>query len=174
MTSRGRLAVFVFVVLAPTAAAPGTLRAQTTPADASPVCNVCDPEAARVPFSQEIIVTISPGHTQLAWPGSQVVGLTVPAGSRYVVQHVSAQGIFPAGQRFRVNLFAGGPSFFVRHQLLPTRVFGTAGSSEFVASQPMRIDLDPGVQLAVELKRSSNAGTGSLLVYVSGYTIPLP
>jgi len=62
----------------------------------------------------------------------------------------------------------------VRHQLLPTRVFGTATTSEFVATEPMRIDLEPGVQLAVELKRSSSAGTGSLLVYVSGYAVPLP
>jgi hypothetical protein len=91
-----------------------------------------------------------------------------------VVQHVSAQGVFPAGQRFRVNLFAGGASFFVRHQLLPTRVFGGASTSEWVASQPMRLDLDPGFELAVELKRSASSGTGSLLVYVSGYTIPLP
>src|SRR5262249_15512584 len=115
MTSRGRLAVFALAV-APIALAPGALRAQTTPPDASPVCNVCDPEAARVPFSQEIIVTLSPGKTQLAWPGSQVVGLTVPAGYRYVVQHVSAQGIFPAGQGFRVNLFAAGTSTFARLQ----------------------------------------------------------
>src|SRR5262245_56195595 len=175
MTSRGRLSAFTLVVaLVLGAHAPATLHAQTTPPDASSVCNVCDPEAPRVPFSQEIIVTISPGHTQLAWLGSQVVGLTVPAGSRYVVQHVSAQGIFPAGQRFRVNLFAASPSSFARLQLLPTRVWGTGTSAEWVATQPMRIDLDPGHQLAVELKRSSSAGTGSLLVYVSGYIIPLP
>jgi hypothetical protein len=171
MTPRGRLAVFVLAVVL---TAPAALRAQTPPADASPVCNVCDPEAARVPFSQEIIVTIPAGKTQLAWPGSQVVGLTVPAGYRYVVQHVSAQGVFPAGQKFRVNLFAASFSSFARLQLLPTRVWGTASSAEWVASEAMRIDLDPGYQLAVELKRSSSAGTGSLLVYVSGYTIPLP
>src|SRR5262245_31321374 len=107
MTSSGRLAAFASAV-ALAVLAPVALCAQTNPPDASPVCNVCDPEAARVPFSQEIIVTISPGKTQLAWPGSQVVGLTVPAGYRYVVQHVSAQGVFPAGQRSRVNLFAAG------------------------------------------------------------------
>jgi hypothetical protein len=76
-----------------------------------------------------------------------VVGLTVPEGYRYVVQHVSTQGIFPARQRFRVNVFAAGGSFFVRHQLLPMRVFGSGGTSEYVATQPMRIDLDPGVRI---------------------------
>jgi hypothetical protein len=114
----------------------------------------------------------------------------VPDGKRLIIEHVSASGIIPAGQKLQLNLSTLvnnshqlGGSVQVTHFLVPqklgvgdpTSIGGSGASIEiFNVSQPTRIyaDADPAnTSIVFSAGRGVSTGTGSVSISISGYYV---
>ena len=102
---------------------------------------------------------------------SIVLDITVPAGKRLVIKHVSASTDVPSGQfvqaRFLIN------NAFEYELLMTSQGTFQSGDTHFVASQPVEIVADPGTNIHFAIDRSSAAGGGFSFggATVSGYLV---
>jgi hypothetical protein len=99
--------------------------------------------------------------------------LTVPAGKRAVVEHVSCLNFLPTGDNFvRFELIYTSGGALTRHELVntPHGPSFVGGIDLWAVSQPIRAYADPSTTLEVSLLRrlSGNAGYEC---YVSGHYV---
>ena len=100
---------------------------------------------------------------------------TVPAGKRFVIEHVSGQCRVPTGQHLLdISLTPqtlGGPSVW----LIPVHV-GTFGPDleDFLVSQAVRTYSRPGDRINIFAFRSNGTGNGLCSFTVSGFLVNLP
>jgi hypothetical protein len=98
---------------------------------------------------------------------------TVPAGKRLVIEFVSFQGSWPAGQattRLFIGVCNSGGGACQTRFFFPAVPQGPdfGGDSLFTASSPTRLYADPGTDVTVSVRRNAAAGTG--LASVEGST----
>ncbi len=95
----------------------------------------------------------------------------VPAGKRWVIEHVSAIAKMPLGQVPMVSvLIYGGTISGNVHWV----IFQPQGDQYYIASQPLKLRLEGGELLALNFWRSSTDSAADVSVYVSGYEIDYP
>lgn len=129
--------------------------------------------AAMQPFQQELLLSTPDG---LLGAGDE---FTLPDGKRLVIEFVSFDGTWPAGQH-TTRLFIGvcnasGNSCPASFHLAPafeTTEFG--GNVFFAASSMTRLYADPGTEVSVDVRRNTTGGTGLASVAISGYLVGVP
>ena len=103
--------------------------------------------------------------------------MTVPAGKRAVIEHVSCIDFLEAGNNFvrmEMRYTLGGVA--QRHQFVHTRVgtslIGTIDVWSF--SQPVRLYADAGTTLQMAALRRSATGSGGIECQISGHYVDAP
>lgn len=148
-----------------------------TNAAATPVL-VRDVDNGHNPYELELTLTNDTtdyGPTNSTCNGPPVstqcqVSFTVPAGQRYVVEHVSAFIVGPTGQTYTTFL-SGNVSEF----LVMTKQLSASGLDSYTASQPMRVYENPGRFPPASVSVDSSVGGNFFArVTISGYLVPLP
>ncbi len=92
----------------------------------------------------------------------------IPAGKRFVVEHVSVRGYVQAGQKPMVWLKLGSFEYaLVAHH----QVSFSNGKDYFAASQPMKLHVDSSDSLYAFASRWSNSGISEFTFTLSGYLI---
>jgi hypothetical protein len=102
---------------------------------------------------------------------------TVGPGKRLVIEHISATGQLPSGQKFTsIQIFNVGGGYGTNHYLTATMMGSVSGGTidQFATSQPVRLYADPGTSVFAVAYRSEAAGQGGLFFTVSGYLVNLP
>lgn len=128
-----------------------------------PVRDVDNP--ARQPFQKEILVNLDPGSDT----GEDDV-VTVPPGKRLVVEHASATGFVPVGQKLRVFVLSRFNSQLTSVALVATPQ-GTIdnGRDVFVASDQVRLYAGSGDFVRAVARRNDSAANGFVFFSVAGY-----
>jgi hypothetical protein len=100
---------------------------------------------------------------------------SVPSGKRLVIENVSVYGGLPVGQQLLVGFSYSAPGFlFLMRQEFPVTIQLTDfGYHNFVASQQMRIYVDPGDEISVYVRRNPKHGFFSAQVSISGFLVDL-
>jgi len=131
---------------------------------------------ARQVFQRRLSATASSGGNQLS------LDVSVPAGKRLVVEHISAIITIPTGQKvlFRYNVHGPGgigvqPTFFASHAI---NQFTSSGFDNFVIDSPTRFYADGAVTIQFIVDRNPAAGNFFVDIGVAGYlldcTVDLP
>ncbi len=130
-----------------------------------PVRDVDNP--ARQPFQKEIIVNLNLGSDT----GEDDV-VTVPPGKRLVVEHASATGFVPVGQKLRVFVLTRFNSQLTSVALVATpQGIIDNGRDVFVASNPVRLYAGSGDFVRAVARRNDSAGNGFVFFSVAGYLL---
>ena len=149
--------------------ASNTVQLANTTASPVPVLNVND---ASQPFQAIGSITQNSGTN-----ASTIVIANVPAGKRLVIEHISATGEVPSGQRvthfgiLTLTLPVGG----LNHDLLVNEQPAAAdGDAVFRASQQVRLYAEPGSQVQTTFIRNISTGQASFHMVISGYLVNVP
>jgi hypothetical protein len=125
---------------------------------------------ARQPFA------VGTGITDFAVGSNSVSDtvLTVPAGKRAVVEHVSCINYVETANswvRFEMNYTSAGAAS--RHQFVLTRVGPSfaAGIDIWSFSQPVQAYADPSTAITITALRRLSSGAGAIECYVSGHYV---
>jgi hypothetical protein len=124
------------------------------------------------PVVHRIFNAVSIDDTQ---PSGVVALEAVPAGKRFVVEHIAAQGLALSPQTLIAVLsapLASPPQFYP----IPLALQGAFDSTnQFHASLPVRLHLDAGHAFNLDVTRSGGtAGAALLRLNLSGYLVDLP
>jgi hypothetical protein len=151
----------------------GTPNVKVTNTASNPVPTRDVDNPAQQPFQQDSVLSTPDGLL-----GADDT-FTVPDGKRLVIEFVSFQGSWPAGQA-TTRLFigvcnSGGGTcqtrfFFAAISQGPD--FG--GAALFTASSPTRLYADPGTEVTVSVRRNAATGEGLANVALSGYLVNVP
>jgi hypothetical protein len=136
---------------------------------ANPAVVINKDEPARQPFQIERAFIIAPGTSF-----NEVdifSNAPVPAGKRFVLEHVSVRVTVEEGQKVFFQIQTGGS----KHYLVATSqgTFFTAGEL-FIASQPIRLYVNPGQPLFCGVSRNSTTGDNLCVFEISGYFVDVP
>jgi hypothetical protein len=139
---------------------------------ASRPANVRDvDDFARQPFQKEIIANLVPGADEV----QEFVPITIPPGKRFVMEHASATGFVPAGQKLRMFVVTRLNSELTSHALVATPQGAFEGGRDvFTASQPIRLYAGTDDFIKVVAERNSTAVNGFVFFSVSGYLVDVP
>lgn len=127
---------------------------------------------ARQPFSAwTSVVEFDAGSTLLSRPL-----LTVPAGKRAVVEHMSCVNYLEVGNnfvRFEMRYTTNGTE--LKHQFVNTRAGTSFVSSADIwsFSQPVRAYADAGTEITVYALRRLTAGLAGMECYASGHYVDM-
>jgi hypothetical protein len=99
---------------------------------------------------------------------------TVPAGKRWVIEHVSGTANVPTGQFPHVHLADSIPFANIHALILYNQGPGYTGNDIYVASQPIKLRLGPGQRLCFKFSRNSTTDAMLWGMYASGYEIVIP
>jgi hypothetical protein len=151
----------------------GTPNVKVTNTRSAPVLTRDVDNPALQPFQNSQVISTPAGL--LGGDGT----FTVPAGKRLVIEFLSFQGSWPAGQattRLFIGVCNSGGGQCQTEFFLPAISQGPdfGGNSLFAASSPMRLYADPGTDVTVSVRRNATAGTGLAVVAISGYLVDLP
>lgn len=126
---------------------------------------------ARQPFQKEVIVNLAAGENE----AQDFVPISIPSGQRFVMEHASATGFVPAGQKLRMFVLTRLNSELTSHALVSTPQ-GTfdGGRDVFTASQPLRLYAGTGDFIKVVAQRNATAVNGFVFFSVSGYLVDVP
>ena len=177
VATSARVVAVVGVILlglaaAPVAAQPPSKDVVVTnaPGEPVPVQEVGD-RAVRA-FQQLIFVAVTEG----AMNGT--ANLTIPAGTRLVIEHVSGWADVPVGQTADLFVSTNVNSVATTHILLgagPRTVDNPTNPERFRVSQSLRLYADSGAAAQVGITRGNpHTGTATGFVTVSGYLVDLP
>lgn len=133
---------------------------------------------AREPFQMEIDVQFNSDELQ----AQESVPITVPPGKRFVMEHVSATGIVPIGQKLHMSVAARFNNALTTHALIatPQGNTGAFGTKDiFTASQPLRAyvggaNVVTDQVIVVFAARNSIGGEANVSFGLSGYFIDVP
>jgi hypothetical protein len=106
----------------------------------------------------------------------QSTTFTVPAGKRFVVEHISALARMPENQRpaeVGFNTTVNGKTAG-NILLLVEQSSGGATAHTFVANHMVQIYADPGTTIQVSFLRNFSSGGATLFVTMNGYLVPIP
>jgi hypothetical protein len=122
------------------------------------------------PHGDGIAFTIASGIT------TQVNFAPVPAGKRFVIEHITATAGVPHGQTgfFFIRTRSGGINVSLVvpvNQQFEDTVF--PGSDLLVTGQPVRFYADPGTTPSISFRRSSSSGSANFQAFISGYYVTL-
>jgi hypothetical protein len=100
--------------------------------------------------------------------------LTVPAGKRAVIEHVSCIDFLPTGINFvrmQLNYTLGGTAKAMQfvHDFVGSSF--ASGIDVWSFSQPVRAYADPGTVVSMTALRRSTSGTGGIECELSGYYV---
>jgi len=122
---------------------------------------------ARQPFQEVLVKILNPGEAN---GGSS---LTVPAGKRLVIEHVTADAIAPSGQGLWLSIVTtiGGNADFREFHLVvhPSQIPFLR-----IVSQPLRAFANPGTLVTASVKRFDTTGQASVSFTISGYLVDMP
>ena len=100
---------------------------------------------------------------------------TVPAGKRLVLEYVSLEGYLPLNQRMLFGMSVGvnnqGTIHFLSSTHQGTFLDGATQYEEFVASQPVAIFVNAGVDIEPFVRRSAATGHGHYEGTLFGYLV---
>lgn len=122
-----------------------------------------DNPSRQTPFGKQVIVSLGD-------LGQKSESFLTPANKRITIEHVSARGAVPAGQsvQFEVQFFS--TSALMEHSLLPMNTGDSGvGTNFFVASQPMKVYLEPSTLVIVTARRFGGSGFANFEFSFSGY-----
>jgi hypothetical protein len=121
-------------------------------------------------YQGEAFADINPGAYD------QVVSFTnVPAGKRLVVEHVSVRAELPPGQTARAAIAVSLNGTAANHYLVMVGQGTVIGSptnrAVFIASQEMRLYVNPGTGPRVTVERDNANEVGNASASISGYLV---
>ncbi len=134
----------------------------------TPVRDVDNP--ASNPHGDGIADTITSGIT------TQVFFRAVPAGKRFVIEHVTATASVPNGQTGFIFIDTRSGGINVRLVIPVNQQFADSvfpGSDLLVTGQAVRFYADPGTFPSISFRRSSSSGSASFQAFISGYYVNL-
>jgi hypothetical protein len=129
---------------------------------------------ARQPFHARGTFSMGSGEPD------QSTTVNVPAGKRFVFEHVSAFLGVPDGQKVlfsvggRVNGALQFHSLVAQEQGVFPAVLGLGAKATFVASESLRFYADPGTQVSMTVARTSTDGTAAGEMDISGHLVDIP
>lgn len=102
--------------------------------------------------------------------------LTVPAGKRGVIEHVSCVNVLDASNNFvRLQVDVTTDGNLNSHQFVHSNVGPSIGDLEVWSfSQPVRVYADPGTEVELNVFRRVGTGSGNVECYISGHYVDLP
>ena len=136
-----------------------------TISSATPVHTISTDDPAKSAFAMT---------TTFVWEDGQNIAqqiLTVPAGKRFVIEYLSADGSLQSGQHASYVRLAITTNGVIGLYTFPVQPYAAGGAAVFLASQSTHLYADPGTELAVVAVRDSNAGTGAGEVFVTGHLV---
>ena len=133
---------------------------------------------AREPFQKEIDVHFNSDE----FTAQESVPITIPLGKRFVMEHVSATGIVPVGQKLHMSVSARFNNALTTHALIatPQGTTGAFGTKDvFTASQPLRAyaggaNIVTEQVIVVFASRNSTGGDANVFFGLTGYFIDVP
>jgi hypothetical protein len=132
-----------------------------------------DNAARRVPFQTHVFASLTNGAEN--GTGTLDLSLELTSGKGFVIEHLSASGVMPTGQKASLLVVAGPLiSTAFRHRfVLEPQGTDSNGNDHFVASTPFHAFVDSSMSLAASIDRlaTSNSGQGDVTVFVSGYLV---
>ncbi len=138
------------------------------------VKDVENPDKQAIYTQYNLSVTIEAGSRT-----HSTVSDAVPAGKRWVIEHVSAEASMPtSGQAPFVRFNSTGSDFV--HYLPMTYQGGDFGTVSYqyvwVGSQAMKLRLNPGSTILIEFRRTEvDLGAAAhLIIHFSGYLVDYP
>jgi hypothetical protein len=125
---------------------------------------------ARQPFAAGAFPSVSGGASV------SETFLTVPAGKRGVIEHVSCIiSLDPSNNFVRIQVDVTTNGNVNSHQFLPSHVGPSIGGLEnWAFSQPVRLYADPGTDVELRVSRRLASSSGGVECYVSGHYVDLP
>lgn len=126
------------------------------------------PDVRREAFHASVEITLSQGDS-----GSGA-SLRLPAGKRFQIEFVAAEGFLPAGQKCLFSVIADGFGTVVGNRCHSSSTMpADENYNGYVrASQPVRLLAAAGTPLTLRVDRDSAAGHGRLRMSVFGYLSP--
>jgi hypothetical protein len=123
---------------------------------------------AAQPYQDTLSVEIPNGET------SESGALNpVPTGKRLVVEYASARADFAGDQMATVTLVSGDVRYHL--PMIFQGFFGHFGNrARLVASEPVRLYIDAGGSLGVEVSRTGDLESGFISVSISGHLVNVP
>lgn len=124
---------------------------------------------ARQPFAASASTAFAAGQIS-----AEATLLTVAAGKRAVIEHVSCINYLDAANNFvRAELKYTANSSSARHQFVHTRVGASlaSGIDVWSFSQPVKAYADSSTAISVYLLRRLGAGSGGLECQISGHLV---
>jgi len=146
-------------------AADKDVRVVNTTSEPVPTLDLTNP--AFQPFRENRNVSLAPGEIF-----KTSTAITVPAGKRLVVEHVSLIGGLPPGQLLDVSVNIGNT---IVHKVLVTEqgVF-VPQQVTFGSSSPIRVYVSPGEELTLTALRSEATGEGFATFFLTGHFVDAP
>ena len=94
------------------------------------------------------------------------------SGHRLVIEYISAYGqVQPASSR--VTQVTVSENFFRFHYFAPSsQLPDGVGNNNWVVSQPVRLYIDPGASLTLDVSGDVNVTGGNCSIYYTGYLVP--
>ena len=102
--------------------------------------------------------------------------VSVPAGKRLVIEHVSAlarlqESQSPAEVGFSTTVDG---TFAAHHLLLVKQSTGGSTAHTFVTNHAVQIYADPGTTIRLSVLRNTGTGSGAVFATLSGYLVDFP
>jgi hypothetical protein len=174
--------VFCFAIsayAAPAPKPPSDVNVVSEPATARDVNVVTDPlpvtsvdSYPREPFTLRVEVNIPDGTAD--WTSDIFLPGDPSLDKVLVFENIAAQALVPASQVIRYVLIYrhnGASRLAQIHNI--RSVYTTASTYIFDTLKQVRLYADPGSILSVEASRSNSSGSASVLVDISGYSVPV-
>jgi hypothetical protein len=117
---------------------------------------------ARVPFQQQVVLSIDNGGTGGFSP------VSIPAGQRLIVEYVSLSGSVPAGQKLSVSIQTTVSNATAAYSVVTQVQESVDGTDKLVANQMMKIYAE-GPEFHVACWRSKVDGPAQITFNISGY-----
>jgi hypothetical protein len=121
---------------------------------------------ARIPFQQQVVISIANGG-----PGG-FAPVSVPVGQRLIVEYVSLSGSAPAGQKLSASIQTTVSNATAEYSVGIQVQESADGTDKLMANQMMKIYAE-GPEFHVACWRSKSDGPAQMMFNISGYLEPL-
>src|SRR5450432_320100 len=121
---------------------------------------------ARVPFQQQVVISIANGG-----PGG-FSPVSIPDGQRLIVEYVSLAGSAPAGQKLSVSIQTTVANATAAYSVVIQVQESADGTDKLVANQMMKIYAE-GPEFHVACWRTKVDGPAQMTFNISGYLEPI-